>query len=257
MSKKQSIDLRAVAESKVSAWRVLHDEAEARNAEVTADVRARGLYRESLERTKLELKYMEAREREDAALREAITALDAYELEAGLEDARGRDLRLLKVDLVELLADVERARAALNAASARVEERVRAAQRAESATAARRQAAGLPFAPSGFVPNPAKSYVASADEAIARGIPSSHCASEIKRLRALLISTAAKLEEERLANEAKAKQTEWERRMDQQKADDTQRRARERAKEQNDLAAEEDRRRDDLAAAYLARVGGV
>ena len=257
MSKKQSVDLRAVADIKVAEWRKLHDEAEARNAEVAADVKARGLYSESLERIKLELKHVEARNAEAIVEREAVVALNAAELAEGLEDARTRDLPTLRTDLVDLFADVDRIQRDLDEARNRIHARVQAAQRAEGATKARREAAGLPFVGSGFAPNPMKRYVDSVDDAIARGIQSSHFGGEVKRLQALLISTAASLEQERIANEAKAKQKKWERDMDQRKADDIQRRARERAKEQNDAVEAEERRLDELARNYLARVGGV
>ena len=245
------------ADLRVAEWRKLHDEAEALAIKLSDHVKAKGLYRgESLERTKLELKCMEAREREAVAERAAVLALDAAELAEGHEDARTRDLPTLRTDLVELFAETAKLEIELNAARNRIHVRVQSAQRAEGATKARRAAAGLPFVGTGFAPNPAKQLF-GVDEAIARGIPSSHYAGEVTRLRNLLISTAAKLEEQRLAEEAKAKQKKWERDMDQRKADDIQRRARERAKEQNDAVEEDERRRDGLAAAYLARVGGA
>jgi hypothetical protein len=284
-------------DTKVATWRQLHEKAENLHAELMAYARANplpnGTYQHgqlvipsaiALEHIRRELGIAEAREKAAVAEYDAAHALDACELAEGLEDARARDLATLRTDLVDLFAEADRLQSALNAARNRIHERVQSAQRAEGATAQRRQEASLPFVGSGFTPTPNTSYLAAIEGALRQaGVPfdassfspnppsqldgiegamtrgtavPKHYALTVANLRDDLKRVAAACEEARIAKQEREKEAAREKVFREQAIRDEQRRQHERDRERSEAAAADERRRDALANAYLSRQDG-
>jgi hypothetical protein len=275
MSKKSShpappslAELRAVADEKVAAWRELDAVAQAKRAETEALYKAHPLPEHTYIHGQLArpnptlLLHLTAQiaDREAAATaavaeREAVIALDAAELAEGDEAARLRDLPTLRGELVEAEAEIARCEAAVVAAKQRAAGRVQAALEASMVTAARRRAAGLPFAATGFAPVPGK-FVASVDEALSRGLPLPGYAANVASLKAEQRRVAADLEEQRLEAEAEAKFKATEARLRDREEECERAAERTEEKEKREAADAARARRDELAAAYLARTGG-
>jgi hypothetical protein len=273
---KTTVELRAIADTKVAEWRELvaahkiaDNEARAYYAQHAAVFE---MYRGATARTEshlyaltLDLAAAEANAKRAVAEREAALALDAAESAEGDALTRTRDLSLHRDALADAVRVVEAAKAALATAEQRVHDTTHGRHRAENKLAARRAANDLPFVPRQLSPGWApgrKTLLDMVDEAIDAGLRPLPQLAQVESARNQVTELAARLEADRLekAEEERVRENGRVLKAREDSARSQQERDRE-AHERRDLEAKEQRKAS-LAKAYLARLqqktaGGV
>lgn len=271
MTKKNLItspaQLRAAADTVVATWRELDTVAQTKRTAHNDFMAALPQHRRGtshLDRSSpsmlrgVEL-YREALEAEDVAERAchaAIVALDAAEVAEGDELALARDPKRLYDNLAALdaehtalldkTADVQRRRG----------ERMGGAFQDDAKHAARRVADALP--PSASLPRPTldKPYMQVFVERVEKGVPVPSKAAQIEGCRVDERRIAANLEEQRLEEEKRAKNVAA-RRADRERDEaESNARMQAQAKESREQFEADARKREKLAADYLARRAG-
>lgn len=278
MSSKKQVELQAAADKAVAKWRELASIVDAKETELAAFRKAHPLPPHTfgpggtidtvsevlIDHLEREAVLHDARGAAAQAEREACLALDALEVAEGMPDAVARDLPTLRHDLEALYGEVDAARAALDAACRRLNDRAAVGVAAVSAAAARRQKAGLPFAHAGFNPRPFVSgpavhrpLLADIDAAVQRGFQVPGHAAAAANKRTEIRRAAALLEQRRREKAEEEREIAMLRKQREQEAKESDRRMRQRAEDDRRAEAEERAARERDADAYLARRTGA